>query len=279
MLPCLNHATLMTTRLDQFLQAAASAGFAAVELRQAMLEEYLESHPHRLLRAKLSELGLSVASLNALMGWSLAPEENWDLIRRRAENLMALCEAIGTDLLVCVPSLIEPGMVGTLKPEEVREITAARLRRLGVQAQAHGIRLGLEQVGRPSSKPSAVSSVRRIEDTLEILKAAGQANLCLVIDSFNYLTGGNKLEALSSIPADWIGVLHAADAPSADPSRSGGERLMPGDGSLDLPGFAEEMIRNGYRGALSVELFNLAVWELPADQAAQLAMASIKRYL
>ncbi len=280
MFPCLNHATLMTTDLEMFLDAAAEAGFKLVELRHPMLEQYLAEHSHRRLRAQLRHLGISVAALNALMDWSLTPEENYRFVLTRAEGLLALCELVETDLLICVPSLIAPAADEVSRPEKtVLETTAARLKRLASLARSSGVRLALEQVGRPSSRPDASSSVRSIDDALAVVHAAGDSNVSLVVDSFNFFTGGNRLEALRSIPIDGISMLHAADAPSPDPAICGIERLMPGEGSLDLTGFRDVMVERGYQGPWSVELFNPSIWQLPPSEAAALAMAAIRRYI
>lgn len=279
MLPCINHATLMTTGLEEFLAASAAAGFRLVELRQPMVEAYLAELPPGMLRHRLEGLGLSVASLNALMEWSLTPEENFSSALKRAERLFALCETVGTDLLVCVPDLVSPATLEGFPGGAVVDMTAARLKRLAAQARLHGVRLALEQVGRPSSRPDCVSSVRRIEDALAILEAAGEPNLCLALDSFNYFTGGNSAESLALVSLSRIGILHAADAPSPDPTLCGGERLMPGEGKLDLPGFYRAMADKGYDGPWSVELFNSSVWGRPAGESALVAMASLLRLL
>jgi 2-keto-myo-inositol isomerase len=47
------------------------------------------------------------------------------------------------------------------------------------------------------------------------------------------------------------------------------DRVLPGEGALDLPEIIAALERNGYDGFFSIELFNADLWRLPAKEAAR----------
>ncbi len=46
-----------------------------------------------------------------------------------------------------------------------------------------------------------------------------------------------------------------------------GDRVLPGEGVLDLPEIISVLERNGYEGYFSFETFNAGLWQLPNNEA------------
>ena len=46
-----------------------------------------------------------------------------------------------------------------------------------------------------------------------------------------------------------------------------GDRVLPGEGVLDLPEIISVLERNGYEGYFSIEMFNAGLWQLPNNEA------------
>ncbi len=70
---------------------------------------------------------------------------------------------------------------------------------------------------------------------------------------------GSDPAAFAAVPADRLFFLQLADAPHLamdvlEWSRH--HRLFPGQGAFDLPGFLGHVLAAGYRGPLSLEVFN-----------------------
>src|SRR6185437_1473990 len=96
-------------------------------------------------------------------------------------------------------------------------------------------------------------------DAWEVVRRADHAAVGLVIDSFHTFARKLDLKPLQSIPGDRIFLVHLADAPwlDMDPlSWSRHFRCFPGQGELDVAGFLAPIVRSGYGGPLSLEVFN-----------------------
>jgi sugar phosphate isomerase/epimerase len=52
-------------------------------------------------------------------------------------------------------------------------------------------------------------------------------------------------------------------------SNCNSDRVLPGEGVLDLGALLGQIERHGYEGYDSIELFNEALWAMPVEQAAQ----------
>ena len=81
----------------------------------------------------------------------------------------------------------------------------------------------------------------------------------MCLDSFHILSKGHNPEAIETIPADKIFFVQLADAPllSMDVlSWSRHHRLFPGEGGFDLGAFMGHLVRTGYDGPISLEVFN-----------------------
>ena len=72
MYSCINGATTMPYTLEQDLEAAAKAGFEAVEIWSRKLDRYLETHSVEALKELLDQHQLKVASFcpYSLVGFS-----------------------------------------------------------------------------------------------------------------------------------------------------------------------------------------------------------------
>jgi 4-hydroxyphenylpyruvate dioxygenase len=92
-----------------------------------------------------------------------------------------------------------------------------------------------------------------------LVEQVNHPNLGVCLDSFHILSRGTSLETIDSIPGEKIFFLQLADAPlmSLDVlSWSRHHRLFPGEGGWDIPDFVHRVLRAGYAGPLSLEIFN-----------------------
>ena len=132
------------------------------------------------------------------------------------------------------------------------EVSASQLRRLGEEASAHGVRIAYEALawGR------FVNDYRR---AWRIVELADHPAVGTCLDSFHILSRGHDPGAIEDIPGAKIFFLQLADAPLLTMdvlSWSRHHRLFPGEGSFDLGTFVGHVLRAGYDGPLSLEVFN-----------------------
>ena len=270
LIPSLNQSTVKQASAEEFVRICAGEGFARVELRVENLESYFRIHGVEEWQATLRDAGIEVASLNSLEEFSLVPDSSFGLIEEKTRFMCSLCCLLGTDLLVVVPSFRRAG----LSSQEVVEITVRNLERLSGVAEGFGVRLGFEPIGLPWY------SVRSWEMGLEIVDQVDRDNLGLVVDTWNFFLGENRLDDLVSTPIEKLWLVHVVDAPQPlPPNIKDGDRLLPGEGGLPLKEFFKALLQAGYSGAVSVELFNEALWELPARDTIQRSFCALERLI
>jgi sugar phosphate isomerase/epimerase len=157
------------------------------------------------------------------------------------------------------------------------------VRRLKPVAQTladRGLRLGLEFVApyhlRKHFKHEFIFTPGQM---LELADAIGPS-VGLLIDSFHARASCTPFEDLAKIPAQKIVLVHLNDAPDVPPwALQDQERLLPGDGALDLPSFVRALDGAGYNGPASLEVFNEDLRKLPPTEAARRAWSATQKTL
>ena len=126
------------------------------------------------------------------------------------------------------------------------------------------LELGREAGVRPTMEYiSFFGSVSRLDQARRIVEEAEDPDATVIIDSFHTWNSGGDIEELRELPAERISHFHIDDA---DPDMPAGtqtdpNRVMPGDGPIDLAGEIAILREIGYEGTVSLELFNPGLWE------------------
>ena len=98
------------------------------------------------------------------------------------------------------------------------------------------------------------------------------------LDSFHILSRGHDPAAIEEIPGDKVFFLQLADAPALSMdvlSWSRHHRLFPGEGAFDLGSFLAHVLRTGYDGPLSLEVFNDVFRQTEVGRTARQARRSL----
>jgi sugar phosphate isomerase/epimerase len=108
--------------------------------------------------------------------------------------------------------------------------------------------------------------------------AAGRPDASLLLDVFHLYKSGTPFTALRQINGASLHIMHLNDYPqAADPATlNDGNRVYPGDGVAPLPQILRDLRDNGFRGYLSLELFNKEYWARAADENLKTAMEKIR---
>lgn len=241
--------------LKEKIYAVAAAGFDALELTESVLA-YSEMQPSE-IRQLLDETGLTVSLFHSIAEVEAVPEEVFAKTLARLDRKFELMNALGATLLGV------PSNAG-LHALDDQQLAATQLAMLAEKASGHGIRVGYE----PRASGRHVS---RYADAWKIVSLAANDNLGLVLDSFEILAKGDDPAAIANIPGDKIFLAQLADAPilSVDIETLGRHfRCLPGEGSLDVTGFAGYVLDSGYDGAFSLEILNDVLRAAPVRSAA-----------
>ncbi|MBF0673317.1 MAG: sugar phosphate isomerase/epimerase and 4-hydroxyphenylpyruvate domain-containing protein [Salinibacterium sp.] len=229
--------------LTEKLHACAAAGFDGVEIMDADLIAAYESPEE--IKALCDRLGLTIDLFQPFRDFEGVDEETFADNLRRAEAKFDVMERIGADtILLC-------SNVGTAMIDD-DELAARQLGELADRAAARGIRIAYE----------ALAWGRFVDDyrhAWRIVQLADRPNLGTCLDSFHILSRGHDPAEIEQIDGDKIFFLQLADAPALDMdvlSWSRHHRLFPGEGDFALTAFLGHVIRAGYTGPLSLEVFN-----------------------
>ncbi|MFG3027611.1 bifunctional sugar phosphate isomerase/epimerase/4-hydroxyphenylpyruvate dioxygenase family protein [Streptomyces sp. NPDC048253] len=232
--------------LTEKLTAAARAGFDGVEI----FENDLLASPltPEEIRARCADLGLGIDLYQPMRDIEAVPAEEFARNLRRARHKFQLMERLGADtVLVC-------SSVSPLAADD-DALAAGQLSELADLAQDFGIRVAYEALawGR---------HVSTYDHAWRIVEAAGHPALGTCLDSFHILSRSSDpkdLEGIEDIPGEKIFFLQLADAPllGMDVLQwSRHHRCFPGQGGFDVAGLVKHVLRTGYDGPLSLEVFN-----------------------
>jgi 3-dehydroshikimate dehydratase len=248
--------------LTDKLHAAADAGFDGVEVFEPDLVASPASPEE--VRALADRLGLSLDLYQPFRDAEGVDEEEFGRVLRRARAKFGLMQRLGIDtMLVC-------SNVGTATVDD-DEVSADQLRRLGDEAAAHGVRLAYE----------ALAWGRYVDDyrrAWRIVERADHDAVGVCLDSFHILSRGHDPAGIEEIPGDKVFFLQLADAPDLSMdvlSWSRHHRLFPGEGAFDLGGFLGHVLRTGYAGPLSLEVFNDVFRQTDVARTARQARRSL----
>ena len=229
--------------LDEKLKAAAAARFSAVELFETDLITF--NGTPREVQHLAADVGLGIDLYQPFRDFEGVSNEALQRNLDRAERKLDVMVELGAPMmLVC--SNVSALSIGD------DERSAAQLYELAERAARRNIRISYEAL-------AWGSHVRTYGHAWQIVQRAAHPHLGLTLDTFHTLALGDDPAGIEAIPGDRIFFLQVADAPrlAMDTlSWSRHFRCFPGQGDLDLAGFVVHVLRSGYAGPLSLEVFN-----------------------
>ncbi|MFD7919380.1 TIM barrel protein [Streptomyces sp. NPDC059740] len=248
--------------LEEKLTAIARAGFDGVEIFESDLVNCALGPEE--IGARVRDLGLTVDLYQPFRDFEGVPDDLFARNLRRAERKFDVMERLGAPtMLVC--SSVHPAAVD----DDAR--AAAQLRTLAERAHARGLRVAYE----------ALAWGRHVNDyrhSAALVAAADHPHLGVCLDSFHILSRSTDLAHIREIPAEKLFFVQLADAPRLAMdvlSWSRHHRCFPGQGDFDLTGFTGHVLAAGYRGPLSLEVFNDTFRQADAGRTAADALRSL----
>jgi 4-hydroxyphenylpyruvate dioxygenase len=192
------------------------------------------------------------------------PEAEFQRSLVRADRKFDLMAAMGAPMVLCCSNTSPQTLDDPAR-------AAAQLHKLAERAAQRGLRVGFEALawGRFTS---------RYGQAWDIVRRADHPGLGLILDSFHTLSLKDDPSGIVEIPGDKIFFLQMADAPlmAMDVLQwARHHRAFPGQGDFDVVTFFEKTLQAGYRGPLSLEIFNDVFRETPNRRTAVDAMRSL----
>lgn len=258
---CLNTSTLRGQKLsvpDQ-IKVCAEAGYDAIEPWMRDLYQFVdEGGKLGDLRKQLEDANLTVESAIGFAKWIVDDQAERKAGLEEARRDMDLLTQIGGKRIAAPP-------IGAhTQAGPALEVIAARYRDLLVLGAELGITPQLELWG--FSK-----TLSRLGELAYVATAAEHSDACVLPDFYHIYKGGSRFEGLGMIEASRMHVFHMNDYPSDPPRETiqDANRVFPGDGVCPLPEIIANLIRSGFAGVFSLELFNPEYWQRDAFEVAK----------
>lgn len=253
---CFNTSTIRGQKLSlvEELEIAARAGFKGVEPWVSEIDEYTKSGGSLAdLRKRIADLGLSVESVIGFSPWIVNDDAKRSGGLEDAKRVMDMTAQIGGKRIAAPAS----GIGDEDRPDLAT--VAKRYRALLDVGQQAGVVPMLELWGFSPllSKLSEVSYVAI---------GADHPDACILADSYHLYKGGTPYENLRLLNGAEMFVFHINDYPGT-PAReeiTDAHRVFPGDGVAPLDVLFRTLRDIGFRGMLSLEVFNREYWNQDA---------------
>lgn len=242
----LNASTIKTTPILEQIRVAGEAGYEAIELWHDDIDAHIAGGGSLGdIKNALADNGLQVPTTIFLKGW-------WDTVGQVYEREMdEVKRRLGQAAELGAPHSIAGPPLGAVD-FEVGASNYARLLEVGQQI---GVKPVMEYLG-------FAAEVNTIEAALQIMDSADHPDATTVLDPFHCFRGGGSMEAIAKLEPSQIAISHFNDSPAFPPQplQQDCDRVMPGEGIVDLKRFCELLRQIGYDRCLSLELFNRELW-------------------
>jgi sugar phosphate isomerase/epimerase len=253
---CFNTSTIRGQKLSlvEELQIAARAGFKGVEPWVSELDEYVTSGGSLSdLRKRIADLGLSVESVIGFSPWVVNDDAKRAAGLEDARRVMDLTAQIGGKRIAAPAS----GIGDQDQPDLAT--MANRYRALLDVGQTAGVVPMLELWG-------FSPLLSKLSDVSYVAIAANHPGASILADSYHLYKGGTPYENLRLLNGAEMFVFHINDYPG-NPKReeiTDAHRVFPGDGVAPLGLLFRTLRDSGFRGMLSLEVFNREYWNQDA---------------
>ncbi|MCB5294078.1 bifunctional sugar phosphate isomerase/epimerase/4-hydroxyphenylpyruvate dioxygenase family protein [Arthrobacter sp. SO3] len=248
--------------LREKMQACANAGFDGIEIfEQDLVTSPLSPEDVRKMAA---DLGLTLDLYQPFRDFDSVTAELLAANLRRAEAKFRLMSRLGMDtILVC-------SNVATASIDD-DGLRAEQLAALAALAQDHGVKVAYEAL-------AWGKYVNDYEHAHHLVETVDHPNLGTCLDSFHILSRDWDTAPIESFNPEKIFFVQVADAPKLSMdvlSWSRHYRVFPGEGQFELAKFLGHVVRAGYTGPVSLEVFNDVFRQSDVERTAVDAMRSL----
>lgn len=248
----LNTSTISGYKLpvEQQIDLCAEAGFDGIELWARDVEAYVSrGGSYEALRRRLESSGLKLENMIAFFTWfaddSFQRKEGLKQMRHDMEMVAAL-----------------GGKYIAAPAQGVKRFDCTRMQEY-IDRYRAVLDLGDEAGVSPILELWGAGVLNQLSDTMAIAIGAGHPKASVLLDFYHLYRGGNDFDGLRLVNGKMLPVFHINDYPSVPPrgKLNDSDRVFPGDGVCPFKELLPLLYDTGFRGALSVELFNKQYWE------------------
>lgn len=248
------------------IDVASKAGYTGLEPWINELDQYTKSGGLlKDLRKRIADAGLTVESAIGFAAFLHEDEQERKKGLEEAKRCMGLVHEIGGARLAAPP-------VGVTDKTGLDLFKLAdRYHALCEVAQVEGVLPQLELWG--FSK-----TLSRLGEVAFVGIEAAHPQACFLLDIYHIYKGGSDFEGLAMFAGGRMHNFHVNDYPAEPPRATinDSQRVYPGDGVAPLDKIFRTLRDVGYRGVLSLELFNREYWKQDALEVAKTGLEKTK---
>ncbi|MBA2113151.1 sugar phosphate isomerase/epimerase family protein [Bremerella alba] len=265
---CFNTSTIRGQKLtiEQEVDIAAKAGYDGIEPWISKIQQYKDSGKSLPdLAKRIADSGLKVESAIGFAKWIVDDQDQRAAGLEHAKRDMDLLAQIGGTRIAAPPAGATNG------PKIDLLEVALRYHALLEVGQQTGVVPELELWG-------FSTNLNRLGEVAMVVVEANHPNSCMMPDVYHIYKGGSDFSGLEAISGHVIPVFHMNDYPAQPPRDkiNDSARVFPGDGVAPLKTMIQTLVRNGFAGVFSLELFNPEYWKRDALEVAQEGLNKMK---
>jgi sugar phosphate isomerase/epimerase len=185
----------------------------------------------------------------------------------------AFCAAIGCQKMMVVLPATSP-----TSKEEYRKVVRDRLAAISQVLQKSSLRLGIEFLGVQQFRmaraggPPPTPFIWNLPEAASLAKDSG-SNIGVILDVWHWHHSGSTVADILAAGKERIVHVHVSDAKAQPPEEvRDNQRVMPGEGVIDLVGFFQALKKIGYDGGVSPEPLGRVPEGMSPEEGAKLAL-------
>ncbi len=265
---CLNTSTLgkHDLSLPETIDLAARCGYDGIEPWIRRLDAHVKAGGSLSdLGKQISDAGLVVPNVIGFFPWAVDDPD------QRREGLEEARRNIDQAAAIGATGLAAPPVGLTDKTGIDLKAVAERYAALIDLAAGSGVRPILEFWG-------VSKTLGTLGEAMLVAAEAGCRGACILADVFHMYKGSGSFEGLSLLGPRTLALMHLNDYPAQPPrdQAKDSDRVYPGDGIAPLNTILSDLLRAGYTGMLSLELFNEDYYAQPAQEVAATGLSKMK---
>jgi 2-keto-myo-inositol isomerase len=248
----LNTSTLMAYQLpvDEQIDLVGNVGFDGIELWMRDISAFVENGGSlESLKEKLRSHNLILENIIAFSKWCSddysEQREALDLMR---SEMRMIAELGGNYFAAPVQG------IDKIDPDKFEEY-AQRYRSV--------LEIGDEVGVVPLIELWGMGALHKVSDCAQIVIESNHPKAAMLLDFYHVHRGGNSWETIDTLNAGRFPVIHMNDYPGSPEASllTDADRVLPSEGVCPFQEVLPRLYAAGFRGGLSVELFNKGYWE------------------
>lgn len=251
--------------LAEKIDIAAKAGYNAIEPWIREIDEHVQKGGKvRDLARRIQDRGLTVESSIGFSEWLVDDAGRRKRGLENARRDMELVRQIGARRMAAPP-------VGATETPLDLHVVTERYRKL--------LELGDRFDVAPEAEVWGFSrTLTRLSDAAWVAIQSDHPRACVLPDIYHLYKGGSGFDGLRLLGPQGFHVIHVNDYP-AKPTRAritDAQRVYPGDGTAPYKQILRAMRDGGFRGVLSLELFNRDYWDRDPLRVARTGLEKLR---